>query len=43
MKKIYVYMMAAMMLASCTEKPENVTKVDKLPAIFPDYSGVLSY
>ena len=40
MKKIYVYMMAAMMLASCTEKPENVTKVDKLPAIFPDYSGV---
>ena len=33
-------MMAAMMLASCTEKPENVTKVDKLPAIFPDYSGV---
>lgn len=40
MKKIYVYMMAAMMLASCTEKPENVTRVDKLPAIFPDYSGV---
>ena len=33
-------MMAAMMLASCTERPENVTKVDKLPAIFPDYSGV---
>lgn len=33
-------MMAAMMLASCTEKPENVTRVDKLPAIFPDYSGV---
>ena len=40
MKKIYVYMMAAMMLASCTEKPENVTRVDKVPAIFPDYSGV---
>ena len=40
MKKIYVYMMAAMMLASCTAKPETVTKVDKLPAIFPDYSGV---
>ena len=40
MKKIYVYMMAAMMLASCTEKPENVTEVDNLPAIFPDYSGV---
>lgn len=33
-------MMAAMMLASCTEKPENVTRVDKVPAIFPDYSGV---
>lgn len=40
MKKIYVFMMAAMMLASCTEKPENVTRVDKVPAIFPDYSGV---
>ena len=40
MKKIYVYMMAAMMLASCTGKPENVTEVDNLPAIFPDYSGV---
>lgn len=33
-------MMAAMMLASCTEKPENVTRVDKVPAIFPDYCGV---
>lgn len=40
MKKIYVFMMAAMMLASCTEKSENVTRVDKVPAIFPDYSGV---
>lgn len=40
MKKIYVFMMAAMMLASCTERPENVTRVDKVPAIFPDYSGV---
>lgn len=40
MKKIYVFMMAAMMLASCTEKPENVTRVDKVPAIFPDYCGV---
>lgn len=40
MKKIYVFMMAAMMLASCAEKPENVTRVDKVPAIFPDYSGV---
>lgn len=40
MKKIYVFMMAAMMLASCAEKPENVTRLDKVPAIFPDYSGV---
>ncbi|MDD6552883.1 MAG: hypothetical protein PUF37_04775 [Prevotellaceae bacterium] len=30
----------ALLLAACSSTPENVTRVDTLPAIYPDYAGV---
>ncbi len=40
MKKIFIFLLAVMTFASCADRPENVTKVDKQPAIFPDYTAV---
>lgn len=40
MKKIYYAICGLLLLASCTSLPENVTKVNQQPKIFPDYAGV---
>ena len=34
------FVVTALLLASCTSTPQDATKVDKLPAIYPDYAGV---
>ena len=33
--------LALSLLLSCSSMPENVKAVDKMPAIYPDYIGVL--
>lgn len=42
MKEFFTYITIAMcvLFTSCTDVPENVTKTDKLPPIFPDYTDV---
>lgn len=37
--KLYT-LLAILLLCACTEQPKNVTLVDSLPAIFPDYTEV---
>ncbi len=39
-KPIYILLAVLLAFASCSDTPVNVTKVDKLPAIYPDYMGV---
>ena len=37
--KLYT-LLAICLLCACTQKPENVTVVNALPTIFPDYTDV---
>lgn len=39
-KKVYTLLMALAFLVSCNSLPENPTKSNRLPKIFPDYTGV---
>ena len=38
--KIFVLLVVVLLVSSCKETPTDITNVDKLPAIFPDYIGV---
>ena len=40
MKNILCFVLGCWLLASCSSLPDNVSKVDKLPEIYPDYIGV---
>ena len=40
MNRLYCLVMLLVVLAGCTSHPENVTEVDTLPAIYPDYIDV---
>lgn len=42
MKKIFVFVVftICILFSACSNTPENVTKVDQLPPIFPDYTDV---
>lgn len=40
MRKLYIILLLAGIFASCSDKPENPTAVNILPAIYPDYIGV---
>lgn len=42
MKKIFVFVVftICILFSACTDTPENVTKTDQLPPIFPDYTDV---
>lgn len=40
MRKLYMLLLLAGIFASCSDKPENPTVVNTLPAIYPDYVGV---
>ncbi|MBE6262654.1 MAG: hypothetical protein E7104_01620 [Prevotella sp.] len=38
--KIFFLLVVVLLVSSCKETPTDITNVDKLPAIFPDYIGV---
>ena len=40
MKKIYIVILSALLMASCASTPENPQKTNQLPQIYPDYIGV---
>ena len=40
MNRLYCLVILLAVLAGCTSHPENVTEVDTLPAIYPDYIDV---
>ena len=42
MKKIFVFVVFTIcsLFSACSNTPENVTKMDQLPPIFPDYTDV---
>ena len=40
MRKVLCLCAILLCLVACTSAPEHQTKVDRLPAIYPDYIGV---
>ena len=37
---LIIILLSMLLLTACSRQPENVQKVDKLPAIYPDYVDV---